>query len=210
LFIMSDRLSQAELEQVIAEVGQLSLRREAELDRQQVQQILQELNLPPELLDDALVEIRRRQALQSQRRRNRLLVVAVVTVLVGAIATVGLYIQQQQQAIARVQVYESRVTLTADGRGQLGVINRQASPRAYYYVTLQNAPIGQKLSLTCDWIDPRGGVAHQSHYSTRQIDKAVWQTYCYYQFDPSAAVGNWQVKMSVGSRVLSNTSLMVK
>ena len=42
---MKERLTQSQLAQVIAEVGQLSQRREAELDQEQVKQILQELNL---------------------------------------------------------------------------------------------------------------------------------------------------------------------
>jgi hypothetical protein len=207
---MNNRLSQAELEEVIAEIERLSQPSEAELGREQVKQILQELNLSPDLLDDALVQIRRRQALEVQQRRNRWIVTGVVAVLIGAIAITTVYIQQHQQAISRIRPYQSRITLTQDGRGNLTTINRQASPRVYYYVTLQDAPIGQKLSLACDWIDPNGQVAHQNRYSTRQIDKAVWSTYCYYQLDPSAAAGNWKVQMSLSNRILSSTSFLVK
>src|SRR4028118_954921 len=111
---MNNRLSESELAQVIAEVGQLSQRREAELDREQVKQILQELNLPDDLLDDALMQLRRRQALEVQQRRNRRIAVGVVGILVGAIATTTVFIQQQQQAIARISTYQSRITLAQD------------------------------------------------------------------------------------------------
>jgi indole-3-glycerol phosphate synthase len=50
---MNNRLSQEELAQVIAEVERLSPRREAEFDREQVKQILQEFGLSPTLLGDA-------------------------------------------------------------------------------------------------------------------------------------------------------------
>lgn len=206
---MNNRMSEAELAQVIAEIERLSQRRDVELDREQVQQILQELNLSPELLDEALVQIRRRQALKEETRRNRVRIAGVTIILVGAIATTFLYIQNQQQAIARIQAIQSRITITEDGRN-FNTINRQASPRVYYYVTLQNAPIGQQLSLSCDWLTPNGQIVHQSRYSTRQIDKKVWSTYCYNHFDQSSAVGNWKVQMSVGDRPISNTPFVVK
>lgn len=50
---MEDRLTQAQLSQVVTEVEQLWRRREAELDSEQVKEILQELNLPSDLLEDA-------------------------------------------------------------------------------------------------------------------------------------------------------------
>ena len=83
---MTDRLTQEHLGQVIAEIEQLQQRRDAELEPEQVKQILQELNLPPELLDEALIQLRRRQALKEQQRRNRWITFGVVAALVVAIA----------------------------------------------------------------------------------------------------------------------------
>lgn len=51
---MNQSLNQEQLNQIIAEVQTLQLRQAAELDHQQVREILQDLNLPPELLDEAL------------------------------------------------------------------------------------------------------------------------------------------------------------
>ncbi|MFN9616127.1 MAG: DUF3859 domain-containing protein, partial [Dolichospermum sp.] len=68
---MNQSLNQEQLNQIIAEVQTLQLRQEAELDQQQVREILQDLNLPPELLDEALIQIRRKQALQVQERRHK-------------------------------------------------------------------------------------------------------------------------------------------
>jgi transcriptional regulator of met regulon len=68
---MNNRLTQAQLSQIVAEVERLSQRRDDELEPEQVKQILQELSLPPELFDEALVQLRRREALAVQQRRNR-------------------------------------------------------------------------------------------------------------------------------------------
>ena len=56
---MNQPLNQEQLNQIIAEVQTLQLRQESELNQQQIKEILQDLNLPPELLDEALIQIRR-------------------------------------------------------------------------------------------------------------------------------------------------------
>ncbi len=207
---MDDKLTQAQLDRVIAEVQRLSLRQEAELDRQQVQDILQELNLSPDLLDEALVQIQRREALAVQQRRKRWIVAGVTVALIGAIATATVLAQHRQQGFARVSTYESRITLDRDSEGNLTEVNRQSGSKVFYRVTLKEAPVGEKLSLSCDWIDPSGTVAHQNRYQTRQIDKAVWPTFCYSQFGPNSAAGTWQVRMSLDGRILSTSSFVVK
>jgi len=207
---MNNRLTQAQLSQIVGEVERLSQRRDDELDPEQVKQILQELSLPPELLDEALVQIRRREALAVQQRRNRWIAGGVIASLVVAIAGTTVFIQQNQQAIQNVSTAQSQMALTQDGSSSLKEVNRQASPLIYYRVTLKDAPIGKKLSLSCDWIDPSGQVVHQNRWETQTIDKAVWSTHCRYQFSPAASPGNWKVQMSLGERTLSTTSFTVK
>lgn len=207
---MNERLTQTQLAEVIAEIEQLSQRREAELNREEVKEILQELNLSPDLLDDALVQVNRRQALKVQQRRNRLIMGGVVAVLIGAIALGTVFSQNRQQTFARISTSGNRITLAQDNGSNLTTINRQISPKIFYRVTLNEAPIGEKLSLSCDWIDPSGKVVHQSRYQTREVDKSVWQTNCYYQFGTAMSAGNWKVQMSLGERVISSTSFTVK
>lgn len=207
---MNERLTQTQLAEVIAEIEQLSQRRDAELNREEVKEILQELNLSPDLLDDALVQINRRQALKVQQQRNRLIVGGVVAVLVGAIALGTVFMQNRQQTFARISTSGSRITLAQDNGSNLTTIDRQISPKVFYRVTLNEAPVGEKLSLTCDWIDPSGKVVHQSRYQTREVDKSVWQTNCFYQLGTAMSAGNWKVQMSLDSRVISSTSFTVK
>lgn len=205
---MQERLTQAQLAQVIAEIEQLSQRSEADLDKEQVKQILQELNLSSDLLDNALVQIRRREALAAITRRNRWIAAVVIVVVVGAIAATTVFIQHRQQVFSRVLSVSSRVTLAQEDGGNLTVID--INPRVYYHVTLNEAPVGEKLALTCDWIDPNGKIAYQSRYQTREIDRAVWSTYCYYQLSQSATAGRWKVQMSLEDRPLSSTFFTVK
>lgn len=209
---MNDRLTEAQMAQVVAEVERLSQRREAEYNPEQVKEILQELNLPPELLEDAMVQLRRKEALEVQKRRNRWIIGGVVVALVGAIATTSILLQNQrsvENAIANVSASGSRITL-AQASDNLSVIDRQSSPKVFYRVTLQNAPLGEKLSLACNWIDPSGNIAHQSRYQTREIDKSVWPTYCYHQLNSGSPAGTWKVQILLGNRTLSNSRFDVR
>ena len=58
------------LEKLILEVDRAAQNQENKLDRAEVETILKELNLPPELLDEAMEQVRRREALKKQRKRN--------------------------------------------------------------------------------------------------------------------------------------------
>ena len=207
---MENRLTQTQLTQIVAEVERLSNLREAELSSEEVTQILQELSLPPELLNEALIQLQRREALAQQQRRNRWIVGGLAAAAVGAIALTGFYIYQNEQAIDRVSIQQNRITSVQDDGGNLTVISRQKNPEIFYRVTLKDAPIGKKLSLSCDWIDPGGQVVKQNRYQTREIDKPIWNTQCRYQIGNAAATGNWQVKMFLENRAIGSTSFQVK
>lgn len=207
---MENRLTETQLTQIVAEVERLSRLRQSQLDSEEVKGILQELNLPPELLDEAVIQLQRRKALAVQQR-NRW-IVGVLAVVVGAIpiALTGFYIYQNEQAIDRVSVQQNRITLVQDRGDNLTVISRQNNPEIFYRVTLKDAPIGKKLSLSCDWIDPRGQVVKQNRYQTREIDKSIWNTRCRYQIGNAAATGNWQVKMFLKNRAIGSASFQIK
>ena len=206
---MEDRLTQTQLAQIVAEVERLSQGRAEELNRQQVKEILQELNLPADLLDDALLQLQRREVLARQEKRNRLIIAGVVVALMAAIATTTILSQRHQQAIARVSAIASRVTVGQDNSSNPVAIDPTTNPQVFYRVTLEDAPVGSRLSLGCDWIDPRGQVVHQSRYQTREIDRQVWNTYCYYSLNRNAALGRWEVRMMLAGRSLVSQRFVV-
>ncbi|MEH1868123.1 MAG: DUF3859 domain-containing protein [Nostoc sp.] len=207
---MTQRLTQEQLAQIVTEVEGLQVRREAELDQQQVKEILQELNLPPELLDEALIQLNRRQALEVQQRRNRWITSGVVAFLVILSASAIFFIQRQNSALSRVSAQQDRITLVSNTGGDLKTVSRQTNPEILYRVTLKDAPLGKKLALSCNWIDPNGQIVKQNSYQTREINTSVWDTQCRYTINPAATVGNWKVQMFLEGRQISDETFEVK
>lgn len=205
---MNQRITQEQLNQIIAEVQGLQLRQEAEFDQQQIQQILQELNLPPELLDEALIQLRRRQALEVQQRRNKLIAFGVVGAIIITVGSLVFFNQQQASLLANVSAQQDRITLADEV--DIKTVSRQANGEVFYRVTLKDAPIGKKLSLSCNWIDPSGKIVKQNAYDTKDITTSIWNTYCKYTINSTAPVGNWQVEMLLDGRKISEEIFVVQ
>jgi hypothetical protein len=206
---MNQPLNQEQLNQIIAEVQGLQLRQEAELNQQQVKEILQDLNLPPELLDEALIQVRRKQALQVQERRHKLIGLGVAAAVIMSIGLTVFFHQQKSSLLANVSAQQDKITLKSNNE-ILENISRQANSELVYRVTLKNAPIGKKLNLSCNWIDPNGQVVKQNQYQTREIKTSVWDTVCRYSINPTASVGNWQVQMLLEGRKISEETFVVQ
>ena len=141
---MNQPLNQEQLNQIIAEVQGLQLRQEAELNQQQVKEILQDLNLPPELLDEALIQIRRKQALEVQQSRNKLIGFVVATSVIIGIGLTVFFHQQKSSLLANISAQQDKITLTSNNEN-LKNISRQANSELVYRVTLKNAPIGKNF-----------------------------------------------------------------
>ncbi|NET62345.1 MAG: DUF3859 domain-containing protein [Symploca sp. SIO2E6] len=206
---MEQRLTKSQLTQIVAEVERLSQRQQEELDAAEVREILAELNLQPELLEEAMIQLRRREALTAQKRRHRWLISAVAIVLSLAIVSTIFWTQHRQQTLARILVEQDRITLRQDDGSQLSTVSRQAASELFYRVTLTEAPVGQKLSLSCNWHQPSGGIVHQNRYQTKQISTSIWNTYCRYTIGTTAPTGTWKVEMLLGDRLLSDATFEV-
>jgi hypothetical protein len=207
---MTDRLTESQLSQVIAEVQRLSDKRQEELDAGQMQQILTELSLPPELLDEAVIQVRRRKALENQQRRNRLIMGGVGAIAIFIMGGAVVLQQQWQQKLDRITAQQSRITLPRDDGNDRQSVNRQGAAELYYRVVLKDVPMGEKLSLSCDWVNPSNQTVKQNRYETQPITSAEWQTVCRYQINSNSPTGTWKVKMSLGDRTLSDRSFEVK
>ena len=206
---MNQRLTQEQLNQIIAEVQSLQLRQEAELDQQQVKDILQDLNLAPELLDEALIQVRRKQALEVQQRRNKLISFGVAATIIIGIGFTVFFNQQQGSLLANISAQQDRITLELNN-GNLKNISRSANSELFYRVTLKDAPIGKKLNLSCHWIDPSGQIVKQNNYQTREVKTSIWDTFCRYTINSAANVGNWQVEMLLEGRKISEEAFVVQ
>lgn len=209
-----ERLTPQQLTKLVGEVERLSQRQQDELDRGQVQDILRELNLSPDLLDEAMIQLQRKEALVVQQRRQRWIIGGAIASLVVVFAGIAAFMQQQQQAFARVAVQNDciavaeKTCLSATDRPK--PLARQSNVEVFYNVTLKDAPVGKTLSLSCDWIAPGGQVDKQTRYETRQIDTPIWNTHCKYPLGSAAPTGKWQVRLSLDDRQLSDASFDVE
>lgn len=207
---MTQRLTTEQLTQIIAEVGNLQARKEAEIEPEQVKQILQELGLAPDLLDEALIQVQRQQVLKVQQKRNRTIAIGVIAAVAIAIMGTLFTIQQHNSTLERVSTQRNRITLTQDDGSDLRNISRQNNPEVFYRVTLKDTPVGQKLDLTCNWINPNGEIVKQNRYQTREIDKSIWDTHCRYIIGSASTPGKWKAQIFLQGRQLSETEFEVK
>ena len=148
--------------------------------------------------------------MEVQEKRNRAIIAGVAAFFVIAIGSTMFFMQQNQQALSRVLAERDRITLAQDNGGNLTTISRQNSQELFYRVTLKDAPIGKKLTLACNWIDPNGQIVKQNRYQTQKIDRTVWDTHCRYTIGNASPTGNWQVKMFLDKREISNANFQVK
>lgn len=207
---MNQRLTSEQLNQIIAETQRLQQRREEELEPEQVQQILSELNLPPELLDEAIIQVNRRQALEIERKRNKLIFAGIAAAMVVIIGSGIFFFKQKNTTLSRVLVQQDRISKTIDDGDNLKIIERQSNAEVFYRVTLKDAPIGQRLNLACDWINPNGQVVKENRYQTQDITTSIWDTHCKYIINSGATPGQWKVQISLDGRLLSDENFEVK
>lgn len=118
--------------------------------------------------------------------------------------------KENSAAYARVGVTQDRLTLAKDDGAALLSVDRSGSPTVVYHVTLNGAPEGEKLPLSCAWLDPSGHVVHENAYKTARIDKTVWPTHCRCLVGTASAPGTWKVEMRLGGRVLSSSTFEVR
>jgi len=210
---MEKRLTQEQLGQVVAEVTRLAQEREdfgrETLDRNQMAQVLKELDLPGDLIDDAMEQVRRREALEREQKKRRKMILIGVAVVVLIVLLSGVWIYRRGAAFDRINTDQARITRLQDDGGSLQTVLSNGE-EVVYRVTLKDVPVGQSLSLTCNWIDPTGRVFHQNRYTTRTTDKSVWPTQCKCQIGAAAEKGTWKVEMRLGDRILNSTTFQVE
>ncbi len=207
---MMKKTKTEELALIIAEIERLSQSEENLINRQELVEILRELNLPVERLDEALLAVERKKNLVKQRQKIILISTIFIMILTSGIFYVGIRRQQYQQDLANMTAIDSRITLEEDDKNNLEIISRQNSPRLHFRVTFQDTPVGKPLSLGCDWVNPEGKIIHQNRYQTRIVEKEIWHTRCRYRLGNTSIPGTWQVKMFSGDRLLKEQTFQVE
>jgi hypothetical protein len=147
--------------------------------------------------------------MMTEPKTGRLWRIVGTVIGIGAIGVAYILFQHQQQ-LDRVAMQSGRIALTAAAPGDQRVISRQGNPEVIYRVTLKDAPLGEKLQLSCDWLDPNRQRVRQNHYETLTITTANWDTHCRYQLQPNSPPGSWTVQMKLGDRTLGDAQFEVK
>lgn len=207
---MQKRLTPKQVSQIVAEVDRLSQQRQSEIEVEELQQILQELNLPDDLLDEAVMQVYRKQALDKQKQRNRWIIAGLVAVTLSTVAAIFFVQQQHESALERITGHNPRIGFRHNDSTTVEEINLQNSPEVFYNVTLEDAPVGKQLELGCNWLDPSRQIAHQSNWKTKTITNKIWNTHCRYKFNQNAPTGNWIVQMTLGDEVIISKNFIVK
>ena len=222
---MSKQLNDTEVARVVAEVTRQAQTRNLQqhqvLERQHVIDILQELNLPTDLLDPAMKELERRdteaamqrqqdEALRARRRRKFLIISAVLALVLVVVLFGGMWMRQRSQAFSAITATApGRITLATDDGGNLTTIQRDGA-ELVYRVTLDRVPLSENLSLRCNWIAPDGRIAKTNAWQTKSTDKTVWPTSCRNVLGTAVEPGNWRVEMLLDDRVISQTGFRVE
>ena len=205
---MPENLTQEQFNQVIAEIQKISDQGGGSVTIDQAREILQEMNLPSELLQEALLQVKRKQAQAEQNRLNFIVVGGAILILTVAVIGTLFWQSQQSQVLEQVKSQSGKITLAVSKDKSVQVIS--PPNEIAYSVILENAPVGQTLSMGCNWSNPQGITAHQNRYQTKQITTVIWNTQCKYKLDSGAALGKWQVTMLINDRPLSTTTFEVK
>lgn len=205
-----DSFDQQHLEKVIEEVSRLNAQQQEDIDAEQIREILAALNLPPELLEEATVQIHRRKVIRAEQRRTRWVVSGVVSLIV-LLMVAGVWTNQRRRSqLARIVGQRDRITLAQDDGDSIQTVSRQKGRVLFYRVTLDEAPVGRALSLSCRWVNPTGQVVHQNKYKTQPVSTPVWNTYCRHTLGTSAPIGQWSVQMFLGDRPIEDITFEVQ
>ena len=118
-----------------------------------MQEILRELNLPPELLDEALIALHSRQRLEVKKRRSKWILMGTISVVSVIALAIGFFNQKQANLLTKVSVQQDKIILSSQPDAKnvttekilpKDAINPQSNSEILYVVTLKDAPLGRK------------------------------------------------------------------
>ena len=203
-------LAKEKLPEVVAEVDRLWQAQRDALDPAEARAVLAEVGLPGELLDEALEQIRLREAARAAKRKRLVLGAAIGVAAATAVSAIVLVRSRATSARAAVDVGRTHLVDERAPGKEVETARRAETPALQLEAELTYAPSGDELPLACDWIAPSGSIAHHNAWKTKAIDHAPWLTHCRYTLPSSAEVGRWQVRMTLDGRALATRPLLVE
>jgi hypothetical protein len=127
--------------------------------------------------------------------------------------------------VLEIRLFEKSAQLTQDllkvnvSQIQLAMGSDQAPPTdevipgngaTYVRISLQGVPIGERLPMRAQWIQPDGSVYHEINWHTKETLSSICQTHGRSEIDPGAPAGVWQVRLYLGDRFVGNKPFYIK
>lgn len=202
------KIAEKDMIRLVEEVSKLDNERRAQLDKTEVAKILNELSLPSDLLDEALLRLQRQK---SERRTLKLILgAAITTALLGALLAFFVLSSSNavQQSYANVTATDAFFSQNAEG--SVPVPEVSTGQTVYAQVTLHNVPVNSKLPMHAKWYKPDGSILKESSWSTRETTSQNWNTHAKCVIPPDAPAGKWMVEFSLGGRSVISKIFVVK
>lgn len=207
---MEKRITEKQWDEVVVEVTRLAqVREDEDTRRETTKQVLETLNLPVDLLDEALRQVQYREALKRQRQRRYMAIILAIVVAAFLGVGIRLWSLQKSSELEKVTASTARVTRETDNGSNSSSVTRDGN-NVFYRVTLQNVPLGQNLPLSCVFTDPMGNIFHQTTWKSRETDHSSWDTFCRCRMPESAPAGKWKVEMKIGDKLVSQSNFSVE
>lgn len=129
-----------------------------------------------------------------------LVVVCLVMILSGAGAL--WLLDREAPDFRQVQVTQGRLGWEHDDGEDHLQIDRSRGRELWYRVMLDPAPVGQIMTLECEWVSPDGTIAHRNQYRTKSIRQSPWETHARWSPNAATVLGTWTVRLSCAGREL--------
>jgi hypothetical protein len=131
----------------------------------------------------------------------------VVTALLTT-AGVGALLWGRERLVRRgVSVEESWLSTGLDGAPAEAF--RSGPGEMYFHARLDGVPLGERVEIECEWLDPQGVTRRHNQYQTRVVDVVPWTTHCRCSLGDAPA-GRWRVRMTLEGRELSAAAFRVE
>ncbi len=205
---MQDKLSEKELIRLVEEVSKLDLERKQMLDKSQVSQILKEMDLSDDLLDEAMVRLDEKRAVEKKKRIVFSVTAAVAAVAIIALSSTLWMSSNYAGQLAKVTAADTRITTEVQSSADLSVVTA-GNGTIFAQVTLHDVPLGTRLPMRVEWIDPSGTVFRENTWQTKPTDKQTWQTHAKVDLPTSVAKGDWVAKFLLGDRIVATKTFVV-
>lgn len=206
---MADKLDEREIVRLVAEVSKLEQEKQQLVTRDQVADILRELNLSDSLLDEAMVRLRKRDAATKKGIKMALITLAVAAVIGGGATMMYLGNQNMVKQLAAVSADQVEIKVKSAHASPVTEIQAD-DENIYVSLILHDVPLNESLPLHATWQRPDGSIYHENNWHTKQTSTRTWDTHAKCEIDKNAPLGTWLVKIFLADRLVATKEFVVK